>query len=67
MHGSIFVGQKIRDDFLILKRRMQRGISDKLLLFFAFVAQQYEGFCVEQSVEKYKRFSSKRWYIDNFI
>ena len=44
VHGRLIVGQKIWVDFLILKRGMQRGISDKLLLFFVFVAQQKNGF-----------------------
>ena len=40
VHGRLIVGRKIWDDLLILKRGMQRGISDKLLLFLVFVAQQ---------------------------
>ena len=31
VHGRLIVGHKIWVDFLILKRRMQRRISDKLL------------------------------------
>ena len=45
---------------------MQRAISDKLLYLF-FVAQQYEGFFVEQFIAKYKRFGHMRWFIVNFI
>ena len=40
VNGRLIVGRKIWDDFLILKRGMQKGISDRLLLFFVFVAQQ---------------------------